>query len=80
MKKIKQYIWQCVSEPDNKTICPVRVLAILGFLYFLGMNAYTTLGQGMPFNVQEFGTAFGVMMATVGVALGVKTDTPPEKE
>jgi hypothetical protein len=72
--KLAQWFKDCFTEPDGITICPVRILAILGFLWALGMNGWSVLVLKVPFEIMAFGTSYGLMLAALGIALGAKTD------
>ena len=76
--KIKGWIHNIVSETDNKTICPVRVLAILGTLQGLGIQAWDVIGNHAAFNLEQFGIGMGAMLGSLGLALGFKKDSPKE--
>lgn len=76
MELLKKWIKDIFTEPDGKTVCIVRVLALIGFVYFIGAHAWSVFHLGAALNLSEFGTAFAAMIATVGGALGFKTDTP----
>lgn len=75
MNKISKWTKDIFTEPNNNTICPVRILAILGFIWALGMNGWTVLVLKAAFDITAFGTSYGVMLAALGVALGMKTDS-----
>jgi hypothetical protein len=74
---IKKQLRDILTEPDNKTICPVRVIGILGSLQGLGMSAYDVVIQHQHFDLQAFGLGMGATVAALGVALGIKKDTQP---
>ena len=80
MKKLKKWIFDLFSEPDNSTICPVRILAILGFVWALCMNGWSVLVLKAVFDITAFGTSYGVMLAAIGIALGMKTDSKETKD
>ena len=71
---IKKCFRDFFTEPDGVTLCPVRMLAICGFTWALCMSGWSVLALKVPFVIVEFGTAYGVMLAALGVALGMKTD------
>lgn len=75
MNKLKQWVHDVFTEPNNNTICPVRLLAFGGFLYALFVHGWSIFVMGAAFDLMAFGGAYGVMLATLGVALGVKTDS-----
>ena len=74
---IKRWVSDVFTEPDNNVICPVRIMAIGGFLYSIGVHAYSIVYQHAVFDLQQFSTAFGIMLATLGAALKMKTDSAP---
>lgn len=76
--KLRLWISNIATESDNKTVCTVKVLAIASFLYAIGMHCYSVIIQHAVFDLQSFGTGWGIMMATLGAALAVKKDTPKE--
>lgn len=75
MDTLKKWISDAFTEPGNDIVCPVRVLAILGFLWALGMNGWSVLVLKVPFDVMAFGTSYGLMLAALGIALGAKSDS-----
>lgn len=72
---MKKYFLDLITEPDNKTFCPVRALAILGSLQYLGL-AIAHYVQHAVFDPQGYAVGFGALLGGVGVALGLKKDTP----
>jgi hypothetical protein len=78
MKRLANWFRQLVTEPDNKTHCPIRWVALLGTLQGLSMQAYQVFIQHAAFNLQEYGVGLGAIIATVGAALGMKKDTPKD--
>lgn len=79
MKKLKKWVLDLFTEPDNSTICPVRILSILGFIWALAMNGWSVLVLKAVFDITAFGTSYGVMLAALGLALGMKTDSKENK-
>jgi len=72
---MKNFIKQLLTEPDNKTFCPVRLIA------FIGVGQYFTITvanyvQHAAFDAQNFAIGLGALLGGVGVALGLKKDTP----
>ena len=66
---------ELITEPDNKTMCPVRIVAILGALQYLGL-AGANYAQHHVFDAQNYAIGFGALLGGIGVALGLKKDTP----
>jgi hypothetical protein len=79
-EKIKKMLHNIASEPDNKTICPVRLTALGGTTYAFGCHAYATFLQHVPFDMMAFSGGLGAILATLGASLAVKKDTPKEPE
>ncbi|MGZ8888067.1 MAG: hypothetical protein ACXW1D_00760 [Halobacteriota archaeon] len=78
MNKLKKWVSDIVTEPDGKTVCPIRCLAILGFLWALCMNGWSVIALKAVFDITAFGGSYAVMLAALGVALGMKTDSTKE--
>jgi hypothetical protein len=74
---IKKWLSNIVTEPDNSTICPVRILAIAGALQYLAM-AWIHYIQHHIFDPQGYAVGFGALLGGVGVALGMKKDSPKQ--
>ena len=66
---------QLFTEPDNQTFCPIRVLALFGSFQYLGL-CIANYVQHSAFDPQGFAVGFGALLGGVGVALGIKKDTP----
>lgn len=75
---IKKWGRDILEEPDNHIICPIRVMAVIGFFYYIGAHAWSIIAQHAAFALVDFSTGFGIMMTTVGAALKLKTDSKPE--
>ncbi len=80
MKKIKGWMLDLVTEPDNKTICPVRVMSILGFICALGYQGWALIALKGAFDMVAFGASYAAMIGAMGVALGIKTDSKEVKD
>ncbi len=78
LEKIKTWVHNIMTETDNKTICPVRVTAMGGTLYSFGCHAYATFWQHVPFDMQQFSLGLSAILGTLGLALGLKKDSPKE--
>ena len=74
---MKKFWLNILTEPNNSTFCPVRILSILGVLQYLFMNAFHYV-QHAIFDPQAFAVGFGAIIGSVGVALGLKKDTPAD--
>lgn len=78
--RAKAWLNAILSEPDNKTPCPVRLIGIVGTVFALVLVGYSVFVLQQPFDLQAYGIGFGALMATLGAALGIKTDSPVTKE
>lgn len=76
LDKLKTWVHNTFTEPDNKTICPVRVIAIFGTVQGLGMQSWDVFANHVAFNLEQFGIGLGAILTTAGVALGLKKDSP----
>lgn len=76
MEKVKKLLEQLLTEVDNHTYDLVKILALISVIVGLGLMAYAVIRQNQPFSFQDFGTGVGLLFAGVGVALGLKKDTP----
>ena len=75
MNLLKKILKQCFTEPNNETFCPVRAIAIAGALQYHGM-ALAHYIQHQVFDPQGYAIGFGALLGGIGVALGLKKDTP----
>lgn len=71
----KKLVRDAITEPDNNTICPVRVIAIVGSIQYLAMAALHFHSQHV-WEPQSFAIGFGSILGAAGVALGLKKDSP----
>jgi len=76
---IKKVFKDSFTEPDGETICPVRILGVAGFAWALCMSGWSVLQLKAPFLMVDFGTSYGLMLAALGVAMGMKTDAKGTK-
>ena len=76
---MRKFFLQIFTEPDNKTFCPVRILAIGGIVQYLALTTHHFLRNNV-FDYQGFGLGFAAIIGGVGAALGLKKDTPTQKE
>ena len=77
MNKIKKWLGDIFTEPgaENHVVCPVRVLAIIGSMQYLGLAIAKYVQHG-EFDAQNYAIGFGALLGGVGVALGLKKDSP----
>lgn len=73
---IRKQLRDMLTEPDNKTVCIVRVSALLGFLFGLGLAGWNVIVLHTPFDFQSYSTGTGIAIAGLGAALGLKKDSP----
>lgn len=72
---MRKYLKQLFTEPDNATFCPVRLVAFLGAMQYLALSVANYV-QHHIFDPQGYAIGFGALVGGVGVALGLKKDTP----
>lgn len=72
---VRKIISDIFTEPDNRTVCPARLIAILGAFQYLGVSLAHYI-QHSIFEPQSFAVGFGALLAGAGVALGLKHDSP----
>jgi hypothetical protein len=73
--QIPKFVMNILTEPDNSTFCPVRIVAIVGIIQYLGLTMAHYL-QHASFEAQPFAVGFAAIIGGVGAALGMKKDTP----
>lgn len=73
---IKKLVKDAFTEPDGHTFCPVRIVGIFGTLQGLGLSAFDVLIQHAHFDLFAFGGGLGATIGALGLALGLKKDTP----
>lgn len=74
---VKEFIMNVITEPDNRTPCVARLIAIAGSLQYLGLAIAHYIQHGV-FDAQSYAVGFGALLGGVGVALGLKRDSPPK--
>jgi hypothetical protein len=79
MNKIKYFINNLITEPNNSTPCPIRIAGILALGEWLVISPMHFI-QTHTFDPVAFGTGFGATIAAVGIALGTKKDSPIKGE
>lgn len=73
--KLPKFLLHLLTEPDNITFCPVRIIALTGSLQYLVMNAFHYV-QHAIFDPQAFAIGLGALITGIGGALCLKKDTP----
>ena len=76
MNSIKELLSNIFTEPDNATFCIVKVGAGLTVIYALAAASFHHFYLKEAFVIQDFGVGMGAVFAGVGVALGLKKDSP----
>jgi hypothetical protein len=76
--KMPGWLNQIITEPDNRTVCIVRIMSIVGAGEFFALAAKTALKSG-TFDMQSFGIGFGTLLGGIGAALKLKKDSPDNK-
>lgn len=69
---IKIMIFDCLTEPDNKTYCPVRLSFCLSIISAIVLCFYS-IYKGNPFDVLAFCTGISALIAAGGAGIGMKT-------
>lgn len=72
---MKKFLKQILTEPDNETFCPIRIVAIAGISTHFGLTVANYV-QHAAFDPQSFAIGVGALIAGTGAALGLKKDTP----
>lgn len=75
MGKLKQWAMDCVTEPDNKTVCPVRLMAIWAVIQYMALGTAHYVQHGI-FDAQAFALGLSALLGSAGIALGIKKDSP----
>jgi len=76
MLHLPKWIRNVITEPDNQTVCIVRLMSIAGVAEFLFIAAKVAL-KAQAFDMQSFGIGFGSLLGGIGAALKLKKDTLP---
>lgn len=79
MCKIKTALFQVITEPDNKTVCPARLMSIAAFIQLSVMSAVHFVKTGV-FDMQNEALGFTALLGGIGAALGLKKDTHADKD
>lgn len=76
MNSLKELLSNIFTEPDNATFCIVKVGAGLTVIYALAAAFFHHFYLKEVFVIQDFGVGMGAVFAGVGIALGLKKDSP----
>lgn len=68
------FLKNILTEGDNQTFCPVRLIALLGAFEHLGLEFYTIVIRHAVFDPQGFAIGLGALVGGIGVALGLKKE------
>jgi hypothetical protein len=74
MAKFREWINELFTEPNNRTLCPVRLMAVFGCVQFLTLSAWNFARVG-TFDPQAYCVGFAALMGGIGIALGTKKDS-----
>ena len=74
--KCPKFLRDIITEPNSDTVCPIRVVALIGFGQFFGLASWQYHQHGV-FDPQTYALGFGAMITGAGIALGLKKDSPP---
>lgn len=72
LETIKKILKDLFTEDDNESADMIMFCAFAGFGTFLGLEIYEVIFKATPFDMTGFGTAFGLMLAGLGVAFNLK--------
>ena len=64
------------TEIDNQTFDVTRALAVVSILTAIGLIAYSIIYKGQVFSLQDYGIGMSTLLASTGLALKLKPDTP----
>jgi hypothetical protein len=73
---LKKWFMDIVTEPNGTAHCPVRWFALLSTTQGLAMAAWAVFYMKQEYDMVHFFTAVGIALTTLGVALGIKKDSP----
>lgn len=73
---MKSFLKNLFTEMDGESFDLARVLAACSILAGIGLQVYAVAWKGQPFDMQVFGVGTGALFAGVGVALGMKKESP----
>ena len=65
-----------LTGKDNKTHDLIKYCSFLIILECLGLEIFSII-TGIPFNITEYSTGFGVLLTTISTSLKIKESTEP---
>ncbi len=77
---LKKFLKDIFSENDGEAGDMIMVAAFAGFATFLGLEIHSVVFKGAAFDMIQYGTAYGVMLAGLGVAFKMKLDAQTKAE
>jgi hypothetical protein len=72
---MRKVLMDIVTEPDNHTVCPVRIASIFGIVQFQVL-AIVHYMHSHEWNAQAYGAGFAALLGAAGIALALKKDSP----
>ena len=73
---MKKILTDWFTEMDNKTFDITKALAVVSIMSAIGLAVFAVVWHHQDFNYQDYGLGTAALFAGVGVALGMKKDTP----
>lgn len=61
-----------ITENDGVSLCPVRIVGLLGAAQFFALTLYQTL-HTHAFDVSSYGSALAAVIGAVGLAFSAKS-------
>ena len=65
-----------LTGKDNQTHDLIKHCSFLIILVCLGLEIFSVIA-GVPFNITEYATGFGVLLTAIGASLKIKESTEP---
>ncbi len=75
LQAFKKFLKDMFTEEDGETGDMIMVCAFAGFATFLGLEIHSAVWKAVPFDMIQYGTAYGVMLTGLGVAFKLKLDS-----
>lgn len=77
IEAIKKWVKDAFTEPNNKTVCPIRVAAVVSLLQYHSLATANYI-QHHVFDAQSYAVGCATLIGAAGVALGLKKDSPTQ--